>query len=148
MLSKLEGEASNIIKRILQGDRELTREEKRCLICFVAMQNVRTPQRIQKIYDEITELAKKMLNNSGKIKETDEYRKQSFAYALETTFINVKQIITTGSKDYPKSPVQSFLVIKEQSWKLPLTYECLRRPTADKAINLLKQDPKFAVAFS
>lgn len=59
MLSKLEGEASNIIKRILQGDRELTREEKRCLICFVAMQNVRTPQRIQKIYDEITELAKK-----------------------------------------------------------------------------------------
>lgn len=290
LLSTLEGEASTIIRKILQGDRELTREDKRCLICFVAMQNIRTPKRIQKLDDEITELAKRMLNNSGKIKdtavldklkvevdsnsfwqlrmflqtfiiyadlrfaflisnesnkfvigqdpivitnklleerhwklskqglimkgltvflplsptvtlcmydnstyrfvgdklnyqlndeeidilnyyqfcntensiyyldeearftdlkrETDEYRKQSFASALETPIINDKQIITTGSKDYPKSPVQSFLVIKEQAWKLPLTYECLRRPTADNAINFLKQDPKFAVVFA
>lgn len=71
LLSQLEGEAATVIKKILQGERDLSPEDKRCLIHFVAMQNIRTPGRIQKIDDEITELAKRMIYNAGKIKDIE-----------------------------------------------------------------------------
>ena len=58
--------------------------------------------------------------------------------------IENKQIVQTGSKNYPIKPVQDFFAIKEKVWKLPLMYSELERQGAKLAQEYIKKDPRLS----
>ena len=78
---------------------------------------------------------------------SDSFRTSISARILETPVLEGKQIVITGTNDYPVPPKQSFLLTKVSVWKLPLTYVALERSAAKSAVDFLKRDPKFEMVF-
>jgi hypothetical protein len=76
--------------------------------------------------------------------KTTEYRNNSQASLKSSPIIENKQIVQTGSKNYPIKPVQNFFAIKEKVWKLPLMYSELERQGAKLAQEYIKKDPRLS----
>lgn len=71
ILSLLEYDSSLVISKLKKDTKNFDEEDKRILIEFIAMQNTRTPQKINKIDDIFTELGKSLLRKSGKFKNKE-----------------------------------------------------------------------------
>lgn len=83
ILNTLETETAPIIAKLKTGILELSSEEKRTLIYFIAMQNVRTPNAIQQTNDGITAMTKNLLSHEKHFKG-----KTDIINSFEVSFTN------------------------------------------------------------
>lgn len=77
-------------------------------------------------------------------KITTSFRIGSMCYVISSPIIDNKQTVMTGSEKYPISPIQEFLGIKEQVWKLPLIKSFLVRDSFKIVQQYIKNDPKLS----
>lgn len=89
ILCSLEEESSLIISKFLTGNLNLSLEERKTIIHFIAMQNVRTPNAIQRTNDMATALARDLLI---KEKQFEEFRENIKDLNVSFTDPSAKQL--------------------------------------------------------
>lgn len=83
LIGQIETEASSVITKILNNERNLSDEDKRTILHFTAIQNARTPRQVKMIYDTLTLIGKSIL---AKIKlKKDEDSASNFTISLNNS---------------------------------------------------------------